>query len=415
MELTRRQLLQGCSLSIASLAGARLTRVAFTAAESPADLLVVVFLRGGWDALNVVTPLDGNDRAFYQQARPNIQIPAGRLLPVDDQFGFHPALAALRELYQDSKLAIIHAAGLTENTRSHFDAMEYIELGTPGRKSTTSGWITRHLQSAPYGIEGLLPVIAAGDQPSSLLNYSAAVRMSTPEDFSAWDYGLEEPRRAALRRLYQGQSLLHQVGQRTLDTLQVVAPLQNNDYQPANGATYSDNDLGRQLKTVARMVKLQAGLQVATVDFGGWDTHEYQNNENGEGYLQEMLGELSNELANFYLDLDGTGSQDYASRLSVIVLSEFGRRLAQNDSYGTDHGHGSVMLALGGGVNGGKVFGEWPGLSNEQLYDRADLAVTTDFRQVLGELLVKRLANPDLETVFPGFSAGYQPLGIFRA
>ena len=409
MKLSRRQFLQGCSYAIAALAGARLTNLAYAAPDDPADTLVVVFLRGGWDALNVVPPLMGDDRGWYEKARPGVKIPDGRLINLNDQFGLHPALAPLHELYQDGKMGIVHAVGLDYDTRSHFDAMEFIELGTPGSKATTSGWITRHLQTAPGGSSGLLPALAAPSQPTSLLGMTATVSMSNPSDLSQWDNGLLGEQQAALRKLYRGDSLLHQSGLRTLDAVATVAPLNEQEYRPQNGASYREDELGTQLKTVAQLIKMQAGMRVATVDFGGWDTHEYQNDAEG-GYMGGLLESLGENLANFYRDLDS----GYTEKLSVVVISEFGRRLAQNDSNGTDHGHGSVMLALGGGVNGGQVYGNWPGLANEQLYDRADLAVTTDYRQVLGELLLNRLKNPNLEAILPGYAAKFSPLGLFR-
>lgn len=401
----RRQFLQGCSYAIASMAGTRLTNLSFAQADNSSDTLVVVFLRGGWDALNVVPPLQGDDRGFYEKARPNLRITD--LLPLNDQFGLHPALASLHDLYRDGKMGIIHAVGLDHDTRSHFDAQEFIELGTPGSKNTTSGWITRHLQGT--GVSSILPVVSTAGQPSSLLNFTPTVSLNTPADFSQWDNGLVSSQQTALRELYNGASLLHLAGTRTLDALSIVSPLVENEYQPANGARYGDDELGQQLKTVAQMIKLEAGLRVAAVDFGGWDTHEYEADGNG-GYIADLLGQLSDGLSNFYLDLDS----GYTERLSVVVISEFGRRLVQNESYGTDHGHGSVMLTLGGSVNGGQVFGAWPGLHNDQLYDHADLAVTTDYRQVLSELLTKRLGNPNIENIFPGFSGKYNPLGIYR-
>ena len=403
--IPRRQFLQGCSAAIASMAGAKLTNLAFAKQDSPTDTLVVVFLRGGWDALNVVPPRDGNDRGFYEKARPNIKI--SDLLPLSDQFGLHPAMSPLFDLYQAGKAGIIHAVGLDYDTRSHFDAQEFIELGTPGMKSSTSGWITRHLQS--QGISSILPVLSTTGQPTSLLNFTPTVSLSTPADFSQWGNDLLSSQQNALRQLYTGDSLLHRAGTRTLDALNIVSPLVNGEYQPSNGAFYNDDEFGRQLKTVAQMIKLDAGLRVAAVDFGGWDTHEYQNDGNS-GYIADLLSSLSSGLANFYLDLDS----GYTERLSVVVISEFGRRLVQNESYGTDHGHGSVMFTLGGNVNGGQVFGNWPGLNNDQLYDHADLAVTTDYRQVMSELLSKRLGNTDIESVFPGFSGSYNPLGLFR-
>lgn len=402
--LPRRNFLQGCSYAIASMAGARLTNLAFSQ-NDPADTMVVVFLRGGWDALNVVPPLQGDDRGIYEKARPDIKI--SDLLQLNDQFGLHPALAPLHDLYQAGKMGVIHAVGLDHDTRSHFDAQEFIELGIPGSKSTTSGWITRYLQSV--GASSIMPVLSTTGQPTSLLNFTPTVSLSTPSEFSQWDNGLVESQQRALRQMYSGDSLLHRAGARTLDALSIVSPIVEAEYQPANGAYYNDDEFGQQLKTVAQMIKLETGLRVAAVDYGGWDTHEYESDGNG-GYIAELLNNLASGLSNFYLDLDS----GYTNRLSVVVISEFGRRLVQNESYGTDHGHGSVMFTLGGNINGGQVFGNWPGLSNDQLYDHADLAVTTDYRQVLSELMTTRLGNSNIESVFPGFSGSYNPLGIYR-
>lgn len=403
--LPRRQFLQGCSAAIAEMVGARLTNLAFAKQDNPYDTLVVVFLRGGWDALNVVTPISGDDRGIYEKARPDIRI--NDLLPLNDQFGLHPAMSPLYDLYQQGKAGVVHAVGLDVNTRSHFDAQEYIELGTPGTKSVASGWITRHLQTT--GISSILPTISTAGLPTSLLNFVPTVSLSSPDEFSLWDNGLRDSHINALKQLYKGESIVHRAGARTLDALDIVSPLSGGGYEPSNGAYYNDDEFGRQLKTVAQMIKLEAGLRVATVDFGGWDTHEYQNDGNG-GYMGDLLNSLATGLANFYLDLDS----GYTDKLSVVVVSEFGRRLVQNDSYGTDHGHGNVMFTVGGNINGGQVYGAWPGLGNDQLYDHADLAVTTDYRQILSELLSKRLGNNDVEAVFPGFSGAYNPLGIFK-
>lgn len=403
--LPRRQFLQGCSAAIAAMTGARLTNLAFAKEADQTDTLVVVFLRGGWDALNVVPPIGGDDRGFYEKARPNIKIT--NLLQLNDQFGLHPALNPLYDLYQAGKMGVIHAVGLNHDTRSHFDAQEYIELGTPGSKSITSGWITRHLQQT--GASSILPVLATNGSPSSLLNFVPTVSLNDPSEFSQWENGLIASQQAALRQMYKGESILHRAGLRTLEALNIVSPLTQQEYQPSNGAVYNDDELGRQLKTIAQMIKLDTGLKVAAVDFGGWDTHEYETDGNG-GYIADLLNQLASGLANFYLDLDS----GYTDRLSVVVISEFGRRLVQNESQGTDHGHGSVMLALGGNVNGGQVYGAWPGLHNDQLYDHADLAITTDYRQILSELLSARLGNSNIEAVFPGFSGNYNPLGLFR-
>ncbi len=410
MSLTRREFLQGCSLSIAALAGARLTGVAYAASGSAADTLVVISLRGGWDALNVVPPISGQDRQYYEAARPGILIPHSRLIPLNDTFGLHPHLSALHPLYQDGKLAIIHAVGLDYDTRSHFDAIEYIELGTPGKKSSSTGWMTRTLQTETERAAGMLPVVSTAQTPTSLLGNLAAVSMPTLADFTQWDNGLISEQQKAQRILYTGDSLVHQNGLRTLDTLAALAPYMDKDYVPENGATYRDDELGVQLRTVAQLMKMGVGLRAVTVDFGGWDTHQYQN-DGENGYMGELLSSLGENLANFYTDLD----PQYTQKLSVVVLSEFGRRLVQNNDNGTDHGHGGVMFALGGGVNGGSVYGQWPGLANEQLYDHADLAVTTDYRQVLSELLSARLQVASPQAIFPGFTPALSPLGLFRS
>jgi len=417
--LTRAHFLRGCSAAIAGLAGARLSRLALAAPaaqDTAPDVLVVVFLRGGWDGLNVVAPRSGDDRALYEAARPAIKLPvsgANALLPLDDRFGLHPALAPLFDLYQARNLAVIHAVGLDWDTRSHFDAMEFIELGTPGKKNSAAGWLTRHLQSAPPPSDpAQMPVVAAPSQPTALFGNTTAVSMNSIADLSQWDYGYVAQQQRALRALYAGESVMQRVGQHTLEALELARRLQEQTYQPEHGAVYADDELGRQFGMLAQLIKAGVGLKAAPVDFGGWDTHAYQTDDQGGGYMADLLGQLAAALANFYLDLDGAGERNFTRRLSLVVLSEFGRRLAQNESQGTDHGHGGVLLALGGGVNGGQVFGDWPGLANEQLYDRADLAVTTDYRRVLSELLTTRLANPQIETVFPGYTyAG--PLGIF--
>lgn len=416
IQLTRRGFLVGCSGAIAAMAGARLTNVAFSAPDQASasynsEILVSVFLRGGWDALNVVPPLGGADRAAYEAARDDLVLPTsgtGALLHLDSQFGLHPAMAPLFSLYQAGHVAVIHAVGLNNDTRSHFDAMQYIELGTPGNKSTNTGWITRHLQSAtnlPPTI--LIPAISTGgSMPTSLLNSTEAVSMNSPSSFDFagyWRY--EYDQRLTLRRLYDGDTWLYRAGLKTLDTVDIVESANPGTYTPANGAVYPGGSFGDQLKAIAQMIKMNIGLRVATIDLGGWDTHEYQGNASG-GYMAGLLGTLAQGLAAFYIDLNGSGCANYTSRLTTVVMSEFGRRLRENASHGTDHGHGSVMLVMGGAVKGGKVYGQWPGLSNAQLYDGADLAVTTDYRRVLSEILLRRLGNTNLAAVFPGYTYG---------
>ena len=419
-KVTRRQFLMGCSTAIAAMAGARLTHLAFAEPSSNGyndEILLAVFLRGGWDALNVIPPLGGADRGYYEENRPDLKVPAGSLLHLNAQFGMNQALAPLYNLYQAGHLAVVHAVGLMEDTRSHFDAMQYIELGTPGVTTTGTGWITRHLQSAPNLPPTIfLPALSAGSsQAESLLGSNEAAAMYSPNDFSIggnWRWG--DSQRVALRALYTGDNWLYQAGTQTLNTLDVVEAANVNNYVPSNGAVYPGGSFGDNLKTVAQLVKANLGLRAATIDLGGWDTHQYEG-DGGGGYLaNNQLTPLGQGLAAFYTDLNNAAcALDYTRKLTVVVMSEFGRRLKENANHGTDHGHGNVMFVLGGNVNGGQVYGQWPGLANNQLYQSTDLAVTTDYRRVLSEIVTSRLGNPNLSTVFPGYS-GYAPMGIVR-
>lgn len=419
-QVSRRGFMVGCSTAIAAMAGGRLSYVAFGNPEEEPNqnILVVVFLRGGMDGLSVVMPMAGDDRGHYETSREDIAIPVSgtnAALPLTDFFGLHPAGAPLYGLYQDKKMAIVHAAGLTSDTRSHFDAMKYMELGTPGSKSATNGWLTRHLQtSANLPGDIIMPALAVGNlQPTSLAGSTEAIGMTSPNSFSFggnWRYG--NAQRTALRKTYSGATWLHEAGQQTLDAIDVVEYGDPGSYAPENGAVYPNNSFGQNLRTVAQMIKLQLGMRVATVDLGGWDTHEYQG-DRGTGYFSNQFGNLSSGLAALMTDLSNSNGVDYTQRLTVVVMSEFGRTFKQNASRGTDHGHGNLMFILGGQVNGGQVYGNWPGLSTEQLYDRRDLAITTDYRSVLSEILIRRLQNPNLGIIFPGYTS-YQPTGIVQ-
>ncbi len=425
VKLSRRGFLMGCSAAIAAMAGSRITNLAFAAPNAAmADFpgtLVVVFLRGGWDALNVVPVIGGPDRAYYEAARPTIKIPAsgvGGALNLNGQFGLHPSMTSLYELYQSKKLAVVHAAGLTTDTRSHFDAQQFIELGTPGSKASSTGWITRHLQSSPYGLSGAtFPALSTGGgQTMSLAGYENAVAMNTPGDFNlvGWDNYVAS-QRTALRNFYAGPGFLDAAARETLDTIDLIESTAPGDYAPANGAQYPNTSFSDNLQSIAQLIKMNLGLSVATVDLGGWDTHEHQGttptaNDQLGGYFGNQLKPMADALKAFILDLDGS-CPNWAAKTTVVVMSEFGRRVDQNDNDGTDHGHGSAMLVLGGSIRGGAVYGNWPGLATAQLYDNADLAVTTDYRQVLSEILQYRLGNVNTATVFPGFTPS-APLGV---
>lgn len=418
---TRRGFLMGCSAAVAAMSGSRLSYAAFGDPEAATnqDVLVVVFARGGMDGLSLVPPIDGADRAFYEAARPELQIPltgANAALPLNSLFGLHAAAAPLHDLYLDGHLTVVHAVGMNVDTRSHFDAMEFLERGTPGTKATTTGWLTRHLQTATnLPPEIIMPSLSVGDiQPTSLLGDRDTVAMDDPGQFNLntgpWLW--RNPQRVALRRLYNGgTTLVHDAGIQAMNAADIIEAYVGNGYTPANGAVYPSNGFGDQLQIIAQMIKLDVGLRIVTVDLGGWDTHESQGTGGG-GYFGDLVGTLAQGLAALYADLDGAAGGNHSQRLTVVLQSEFGRRFRENADRGCDHGHGNAMLVLGGKVNGG-VYASWPGLAPEQLYDNADLAVTTDFRRVLSEILIRRLGNPNLGQIFPGYS-GYSPLGVVQ-
>lgn len=428
---TRRGFLVGCSTAIASLAGSRFNSFAFaqdgggsSGSGGPYndEILVVLFLRGGQDGLNLIVPTGGasNDRQYYELARPNLRVPLsgpGAPLPLgalgNTSFGMHPSAAALHELFQDGKLSIVTACGMAANERSHFDSMNWMELGTPGVSNITNGWLTRHFQSAAnLPPEIIMPSLAVGGtQTISLLASYDTINLSSVDSFSlsTGPWAWRSPQRTALRHLYAGgSSWLHQTGLQALDAVDIVELYASGAYTPANGAVYPQTWFGENLQTIAQMTKLDLGLRVATLDLGGWDTHENQGNAGG-GMYAGLVEELAQGLAALYTDLDGVGAANYTQRLTVVVMSEFGRRFYENADGGTDHGHGNNMLVLSGSAIGG-LHGTWPGLADGQL-NEGDVEVTTDFRRVLSEILIRRLGNPNLGTVFPGYQA-YSPIGV---
>lgn len=419
-KITRRGFVTGCCSTIAAYAGTNFNTVAFGQPGTNDDILVHVFLRGGLDGLNLIPPIDGADRGHYEAARPDLAVPVtgpDAALSLNAQFGLNANAAPLHDLFTNGSLAVINATGIsTLASRSHFDSMQYIELGTPGSLSTSTGWLSRHLSSATnLPSEITVPALAVGGtQQSSLLGNYESLNVSDPNDFrlntgpSSW----RAAQRLALRKIFQrGSSSLHQTGIQALDALDIVELNVDGSYTPANGAVYPSGTFGDHLELLAQMIKLDLGLRVATIDLGGWDTHNGQGNAGGGGY-GDRVQNLAEGLAAFFLDLDGAGSQNYVQRTTIVVQSEFGRRLRENADNGTDHGHGNVMLALGGRVNGG-IYGQWPGLANDQLFDGADLEVTSDFRSVLGEVLIRRMGNVNLGEIFPGWT-DYQPLGIVQ-
>ncbi len=414
----------GCSAAIAAMAGGRVGNLVFAnpnetgPAAANDDIFITVFLRGGCDGLSLVSPYDD---PIYVAKRGSIAVPDlpesyGGALDINPQnstftssVGLHPSAAPLRELYEGGSLAIIHAAGLNNDTRSHFDAMDYIERGTPNNKNTSTGWLTRHLQVTHP--DGMLPMLAAGSAaPNSLLGEPEAVAMNDPRSYGLsgpWQYTANNDSRykdAMLNtatRFYTGSDIVQEASKRTIETINALRS--TADYVPIT--TYPSGGFGDSLKTIAQMIKLELGLRVATVDLGGWDHHESEGVRETYGPFNRLVAQLAQGLNAFYNDLP-----NHQGKLTVAVMSEFGRRLGVNQSNGTDHGHGNMMLVLGGQVNGGKVYGRWPGLADEQLDHQQDLAITTDFRTVLSEIVVRRLGNTKLGAVFPGITSDiYSP------
>ncbi len=404
--MTRRNFLNMTQLASAMVAlPSWMPRLSFAPAQSAprGDVLVVVFLRGAADVLNMVVP--HGDEAYYR-ARPTLGIPRPdeakaklRALDLDGFFGLHPSLRALLPPWQQNQLAIIHACGAPDESRSHFKAMELMERGVDDEKGPASGWIGRHLATLNTGNQSPLRAVGFGDLPIRALTGGVPVTaLRSIADFHlGGDPNALAQMQAALNALYRGDDQLSIIGQETLDLMDTLAVLDPLAYRPATDNVYPTTEFGLGLKQIAMLIKAEVGLEVAAIDLGGWDTHFAQGGS--EGLMAGLMKELADGLAAFQAD-----TADYAEQLTVVTMSEFGRRLSENGSLGTDHGHGSMMMLMGGNVKGGQVHGQWPGLNEGQLVGPGDLAVTTDYRDVLAEVLTKRLNNPTPEQVFPGYS-----------
>ncbi len=375
-----------------------------------APILVVVFLRGGADGLNLVSPTADSD---YIAARPErLRVPrqgdeAGIVMSdhaADVDFRFHSRARGLSELFEAGELAVIHAAGLTDGTRSHFDAEAKMERAAKG--GSAGGWLGRWIEDASP--EGILPVLAAGSgAPDSLSGAKDVAVAEALEDLIiAQGHGLAPVLR---RRIADGFGAHPLIGAPLESLITLSQSLETRIIDQASGDVtsyvphydYPESDLAEAFKTVARSAKLDLGLRVATVDFGGWDTHVAQVAD-----FPKLVERLSTSLLAFWRDMEV-----FQDRLNIVVMSEFGRRLRSNTAGGTDHGYGNVMMAAGAGVRGGRMLGEWPGLTNDALDAGADLGITTDYRQVLAEILTSHMGAHDLARIFPEFTP--QPLGLF--
>jgi len=402
MAITRRVFMRNGALAVIGTAAipSFLQRAAFAAEVAPTGKkrFVVVFQRGAADGLNIVVP---HAESAYYSMRPTINIPRQSVIDLDGFFGLHPSLASFQQLWKDGHLAIVHAAGSPDITRSHFDAQDYMESGTPGVKSTEDGWLNRALRSgvdpqkeAPFravAMGGRLPRILAGPEPAVAI-----------DNINSFGVGGKNPAAAPLANTFESMyaqsvdSVLHGTGAETFDAVKMLKSANPEQYTPAAGANYPRGPFGQALKQTAQLIKADLGVEVAFADVGGWDTHVNQGA--AQGQLAARLTDLSQSIAAFWTDLG-----PLADSTVLVTMSEFGRTARENGNRGTDHGHANVMFVLGGPVRGGRVYGRWPGLSADQLYEGRDLALTTDFRQVLGEAVYRHLGNKNLASVFPGF------------
>jgi uncharacterized protein (DUF1501 family) len=404
MSITRRIFLRNSALAVVGTAAVPsfLTRAAFGAVESGSlgnKRLVVIFQRGAADGLNIVVP---HGEAQYYTMRPSINIPRQKVIDLNGFFGLHPSLSAFQPLWQQGHLAIVHAAGSPDTTRSHFDAQDFMETGTPGVKATEDGWLNRCLHNLPAAAQkaSAFRAIALGPSlPRILSGSEPAVAMNNINDFSVGGKNPKaSPAANAFEAMYDhsSDSVLHGTGEETFDAVKMLKAADPGKYTPAVGANYPKGRFGDSLRQLAQLIKANLGVQVAFADIGGWDHHV--NEGSTEGQLANVLGDFSQSIAAFWTDLGDLGEDTV-----VVTMSEFGRTARENGNRGTDHGHANVMFVLGGPVKGGKVYGRWPGLADAQLYEGRDLALTTDFRQVIGEAVARHLGNKNLNAVFPGF------------
>ncbi|MEW5869001.1 MAG: DUF1501 domain-containing protein [Chloroflexota bacterium] len=377
------------------------------------DTLIVIFLRGAADMLNLIVP---HSEDAYYQLRPILGIPRPddsrarpdqRAIDLDGYFGLHPALRPLLPAWQARHLAVIHACGAQDESRSHFKSQELMERGVSDERGPASGWIGRHLATLHTTNLSPLRAIGLGEMPQRSLSGAAPVTaFRSIEDFRfGSDAHHANILQSALAALYTGEQPLATLGQETLGLLDALSMLGSPDEQPISDLPYPQGEFGLGLQQIAMLVKAGLGLEVAAIDLGGWDTHFAQGGVNGQ--MANLAAELGQGLAALHADLDSR-----LQRLTVVVMTEFGRRAYENGSLGTDHGHGAAMLVLGGNVLGGKVYTHWPGLTPNQLLPPGDLAVTIDYRHVLAEICLKRLHNPSLAQIFPEFTPN--PLGLFQ-
>jgi len=388
-------------------------RTAYAQGRARAKQLVTIFQRGAVDGLSVIVPFGDSD---YYRARPSIAIArpgekgdaAVAAVDLDGFFGFNPRLRALKPFWDQRALAIVHACGSPDSTRSHFDAQDYMETATPGVKSTPDGWLNRYLRAreddsrgrdaagagSPFRAVSLtpqLPRMLQGSAPALAMNQIGQFGIRGGAGADGVGASFEAQYAAAADRVLGG------TGRDAFDAMKMLKVADPSRYQPENDADYPRTPFGQALRQIAQLTKADVGLEVAFADVGGWDTHVNQGSSQGQ--LANRLDDFARGIAALVTDL-GSRMADTV----ILTMSEFGRAVNENGNRGTDHGHGNAMMAIGGGVHGGKVYGRWPGLSLEQRHERRDLAITTDFRDVFSEVVVRHMGVRDAQPIFPGYA-----------
>jgi uncharacterized protein (DUF1501 family) len=397
--MTRRVFLKSSGMAMVTLgfAPSFLARTV-EAAGRRRKLLVAIFQRGAVDGLNMIVPYAEQE---YYRARPSIAIARpgsaeGAAIDLDGFFGLHPRMASLKPLWDNRALAIVQACGSPDSTRSHFDAQDYMETATPGVKSTKDGWLNRYLQVAHQHDTPLTAVAVARQMPRSLQGVAPALSMSSVGEFGVrGGMGTQETFEEAYARA--ADQVLKGTANEAFDAMRTLSQ-HTRPYRPEHGALYPRTPFGQAMQEIARLAKADVGLEIAFAESNQWDHHI---NEGG------AVGQIANRLADL---ADGISAlaRDLGDRMAdtiILTMSEFGRTVAENGNRGTDHGHGNAMMLIGGAVRGGRVHGAWPGLGVEQRHEGRDLKVTTDFRDVFGELVMRHLGADEAAAarVFPGF------------
>jgi uncharacterized protein (DUF1501 family) len=400
---SRRVFMKNGGMALLSLgfAPAFLARTVEAAGSARRKILITIFQRGAVDGLNMVVPF--GEREYYA-SRPSIAIPkpngAEGAVDLDGFFGLHPRLAPLKPLWDSKQLAIVHATGSPDGTRSHFDAQDYMETATPGVKSTQDGWLNRYLHAREHAEATPFRAVALAPQmPRSLQGLEPALAIGQIGQFGIRAGQATDMVQASFESEYAAAAdkVLNKTGGQAFDAVRMLKSADPSKYQPENGADYPKSGYGEALRQIAQLIKADVGLEVAFAEAGGWDTHVNQGSSAGQ--LAGRLDDFGRGIAALARDLG-----DRMSDVVILTMSEFGRAVAENGNRGTDHGHGNAMMIIGGqNIRGGKVYGRWPGLAREQRYDGRDLAVTTDFRSVFAEVVRGHLGVTDTRTIFPGF------------